>query len=188
VTINQNSVWQQAKVYRNPPVADTPKETRPNNVDGAVNHFSKKVTLRKYTAPKGWQCNGLALSGEHESFDFWCAIKPATSRTKTNRTMLDIGGEYSEGEWLLFYNPYHKNHPKQGIHLQLSDAASDYSGFADVIEYQNKLWIVREFEKLDVDYGDSYRLYIGKATIEEWANPTHNTKQSPLSGGHYKLS
>lgn len=189
MTINQHSVWANATVYQNPDAADTPQETRPNNAAGAVDHFSKRVTLRKYTAPEGWQCNGLAVAGEPELIDFWCAIKPATSRSKVNRTILDEGGEYIEGEWLLFYNPYHAKHPADGIHLQQSSDVSDYSGFADVIEYQDALWIVREHQRLDIDYGENEKLYVGKATIVRWADPVHTSTSddSKASSGHYQL-
>jgi hypothetical protein len=176
VIIPRHSTWAGATVYQSP-----------NNATGVVDHFSKRVTLRKYTATQGWQCNGLAVAGEPELFDFWCVIKPTTSRSKTNRTVLDEGGEYSGGEWRLYYNPYHANHPEEGLQLQLSDDESDYSGFADVIEYQGNLWIVREHQKIDVDYGESEKLYIGKATIERWAAPVDTNTFSNESAGHYVI-
>ena len=187
VTINQHSFWENSTVYRNPNIANTPHGSSPNDAVGAVDHFAKRATLRKYNAPEDWKCNGLAALGEPELFDFWCVIRPSKTRSEIPHSVLDSGGEYQEGGWLLLYNPYHESHPEQGTHLQLSDAEADYSGFADVIEYQNKLWIVRKHQRIDIDYGDSENLYIGKASIERWNEPSHTSSHNPKTSGHYQI-
>lgn len=192
MTVNQHSPWQQATVYCNPAVQNTPLGALPNNISGTVQHFSKPVKLLKFVSPEGYaHCDGVPTRGEPVALDFWCVIKPVSNATsQIQHTKQTERGEYAEGAWLLYYDPFHPNHPGTGIHLQMSDAVnSDYSGFADVIEYQDRQWIVRSLTKLDIDYAPHVERYIGKALIELWAAPSHTASPESVSHviQHYQL-
>lgn len=186
MTINQQAFWKSAKVYKSPEVSDTPKETRPNNAIGSLDHFSKPVTLLKFTNPDDWDCAGIAERGEPEIHKFWCVIQSLSSQQYAEKTISSKQGEYTEGLLKLTYNPFHPSHPESGLHLQLSqDESADYSGFADVIEYQGKAWAVRQLTKMDVDYGEDYEKYAGKAVLKLIEAPV-NERTTP-SQGHYEL-
>ena len=188
MTTNYLGNWSKYKsVYKNPNIIDTPMERRPNNPIGAIDHFSKKAILRKYNNPEGYvHADGIPTMGNYTPIDFWCVIKPAT-RGAINREGLklisDIDGEHTDGQWALFYNPFHEKHGE--VHLSLSDE----NGFSDVIEFQNELWKVTNLLKLDIDYGEDEINYIGKCIIKKWTEPNHvqQTNESTQTVGHYEL-
>ena len=113
-------------------------------------------------------------------------IKPLSPQQYGEKTKHHKSGEYVEGSFNLTYNPYHEKHPTEGIHLQLSsESNTDYSGFADVIEYQGKAWAVSQHTRLDIDYGDEEKEYIGKAVIKLIKDPVNDSHVE--TSGHYQI-
>ena len=92
--------------------------------------------------------------------------------------------------------PIKKKHPPEGIHLHLTNPRNeqtlDYSGFADIIEYNSLLWKVTEHNSYDIAYGEG-KEYMGKATIERYKpsvinDPNYTTDNSKLNtDSNYKV-
>lgn len=183
------SNWATAKIsYSQQRISDAPYERRPSNATGAVDHFSKKVKLRKYKAPEDHKCNGQARLGDYETVDFWCVINIPTSGSKGLEAIKESNGERSEGYLSFYYNPFFEEHPDEGIHLQLADSeTSDYNGFSDIIEYQGLLWSIKSLVKIDVDYDGNEKYYLGMGEMRKWSEPTVISSEA-ASTGHYAIS
>lgn len=170
MTDNYRRDWYNVEgYYYKPPFRETQFQRTPNSSIETINHFSKPRKLRQYANPEGYGDDGFAKEGEYETLEFWCFIRTVWADKKDG--LIDNynnDGVITEGRLALYYNPYHINHPKEGIHLHLSNPRSeitkDYSGFADVIEFDGLLWKVVKHNLYDVSYNDGHE-YIGKATI-----------------------
>lgn len=177
MTINYNRDWYRSPdVYYKQNVRTTATMRSPHSAIGAIDHFSKPRVLRRYSEPLGYLNNGVANKGEYETIEFWCFIRPPwASRKNESYDVSEIQGVRTEGLLAVYYDPYHENHPPEGIHLHLSNARSietmDYSGFADVVEYKGLLWKVITHDTFDTAYDDGVE-YMGKATMERYKDDT----------------
>ncbi|MDB4461529.1 hypothetical protein N9043_01115 [bacterium] len=158
--------------YTKQPFRNTEYERSPHSAIEAIDHFSKKRAIIRYPNPEGHFNDGFAKKGESEEIPFWCFIRTVWAGKKEEAyDVIDAGGIRTEGVMALYYNPYHQEHPKEGIHLHLTNHRSpeteDYSGFADLILYKNILWKVTEHNTYDQSYDDGNE-YMGKATIERY--------------------
>lgn len=189
MTDNVLGNWSRFKAdYTNQDVRDTPIETRPAGSIGAVDHFSKKATLRQYDNPEGYaHTDGIPTRGEYTLLDFWCVIKPATRGgidKEGINFIQDIDGEHADGQWLLMYNPRHEKHIKE-IHLN----SPTTSGFPDIIEYQGDLWRVVNLVRIEIGHGEDTDSYVGKAKVRLWSEPAHNevSTEPDQQTHHYRI-
>ena len=162
-----------SNIYYKAAYHDPYGEKSPNSAIETINHFSKPRLLLRYPNPEGYKDNGFAKKGNAEEIEFWCFILTLWAGRKEEAIdTTDAAGTITEGTLAVYYNPYHRNHPREGIHLHVSNPRSletmDYSGFADVLSYNGLLWKVTSHNSYDVSY-DTGKEYIGKATIERYA-------------------
>jgi len=158
-----------AGYYNKQPIRETPHRRSPSSAIETIDHFSKPRILRRYANPYGYANDGYPKLGDYETIEFWCFIRSIWADKRDGVfDVYDQKGVVTEGRFALYYNPYNVNHPKEGIHLHLSNPRSeltkDYSGFADIIEFDGLLWKVIKHNIYDTAYDDGNE-YIGKATI-----------------------
>lgn len=193
MTTNYRRDWfRDGSIYHKQAFINTDYERSPNSAIEAIDHFSKPRKIRRYVNPLGYINNGFPLKGEPEIIELWCMIRTIwAGRKEESYDVFDNGNIRTEGSLALYYNPYHEHHPEEGIHLHLSNPRSeettDYSGFADIIEYNSLLWKVTEHNTYDVSYG-SGKEYMGKATISRYKEPIESLVDvSPSPQDFYQI-
>lgn len=173
MTTNYRRDWNNTSdIYYSQPAHNNHSERMPNRAIEAIHTRSKKRIVRRYSNPEGYDNQGIPKKGEYEEVELWCFIRTVWAGKKEEAyDVMDTGGVRTEGVMALYYDPYYYLHPPEGIHLHLTnprnEETKDYSGFADVVEYNGLLWKVTEHNSYDISYGEM-KEYMGKATIERF--------------------
>ena len=186
MTENYQRSWHNIQnVYYSQPAVDTPDERSPNRAIEAIDHFSKPRTLIRYPNPQGYTNDGIPKKGDSEELEFWCFIRTIwAGKKEESYDDYREEGVVTYGKLAIYYNPYHRKHPPEGIHLHLSnprnEQTEDYSGFSDHIQYNNLLWKVVEHNSYDTSYGQGLE-YMGKGTLVR-------VKPSPINDVPYNTN
>lgn len=173
MTTNYRRDWNnQSDIYYSQPSHSDSHSTMPNRAIEAIHSRSKPRKLRRYSNPEGYNDQGIPKKGDYEEVELWCFIRTVWAGKKEEAyDVYENGGVRTEGIMTLYYDPYYFKHPSEGIHLHLTnprnEETKDYSGFADIIEYNGLLWKVIEHNSYDISYGEM-KEYMGKATIERF--------------------
>lgn len=147
------------------------------DLSGAIQRFARSYPMRRFY-PNGYvHTDGLADRGDWVERDLICIIKPS-GRSFGETTRHGSAGEWVEGELLLYYNVGQND----GFMLEMSEG----NGFADVIQYSDRWWCVRDLTHIESGFDQ----LIGKARIEVCVLPVH-TDSDETTGqmliGHYQL-
>ena len=175
MTTNYRRDWfNDSSIYYKAPYHDPLGGRTTSSTIETINHFSKPYKLIRYPNPDGYQDDGIAKQGKPEEVTFWCFIRSVWAGKKEEAVdTYDTAGIKTKGYMSVYYNPYHPKHPREGIHLHLSKPRSmdtmDYSGFADIIEYNGLQWRITSHNAYNVSYDEGVA-YMGKALMERYTN------------------
>lgn len=175
--------WQSIRSkYKKLPHYETPLETTPYGSREAVITFSRKFEVVRFTDVESHSMeDGYPRLNEGETGFMWLTVLHSSTITTTTSH-----GDRDEGGLIVFYVPDHPNHDGDLFLQSANDDDGEYSGFSDLVKFDNEYYAVLNHWRYDVGVGDQDRFICKARLVKYFHQNAFDGYDDTEALGHYE--